>query len=122
VAESFLCRGEWIDWSNGATKALFECWAAMATESADRPGMTAVAAYLRWSLDSSGPGNRAFGMDREVFPDTLAGPAEIAALLEVIQRTADDPCRIPDVDWTPELRARWSERLDRMAAAVRAAL
>jgi hypothetical protein len=121
VAESFLCQGEWVEMSNGATESLFECWATAASVAGDRPGMAALAAFLRHALDASGPGSRAFGMDRDVFPDELAGAAGVAALLELIDRTVADPSRVPDVTWTPDLVESWAGRLGCMAAAVRAA-
>lgn len=119
MAESFLCGGEWVHLSNGATESLFEGWERLARAAAGRPGMTALAAYLRRSLDHEGAGCRAFGMDRESLPDELAGPAEAAALLAVVEQTAADPTLVPDINWSPELMSWWREQLTRMAQALR---
>jgi hypothetical protein len=102
VAESFRCRGEWVHFSNGATESLFEGWERLALSDATTSGMAAVAAYLRRAIDHGGAGCRAFGMDREFLPDELAGPAESAALLAVIERTVADPTLVPDVNWSPD--------------------
>jgi hypothetical protein len=120
MAESFLCCGEWVHRTNGATESLFECWEQLALAAAAQPGMTTVAAYLRARLDHAGVGVRSFGMDRDYMPDELAGPAESAALLAIIERTAHDPTLVPDVNWSPELVVWWRERLSRMAEALRA--
>jgi hypothetical protein len=120
VAESFLCRGKWIHFSNEATKSLFEGWERLALADARRPGMAVVAAYLRERLDRGGAGCRAFGMDREFLPDELTGPAETAALLAVVERTVADPTLVPDVNWSPELLEWWRGQLARMAEALRA--
>ncbi len=119
VAESFVCRGEWVHFTNGATVSLFEGWERLAVADAGRPGMAGVAAYLRRAIDHSGAGARAFGMDREFLPDELAGLAESAALLAVVERTVADPTLIPDVDWSPEGVESWRERFARMAEALR---
>ena len=118
--ESFLCGGVWVDFSNGATESLFEGWEQLARADPSRPGMAVVAAYLRRSLDREGPGTRAFGMDRELLPDELTRPAELAALRAVVERTAADPTLVPDVNWSPEVLASWRERLTRMVQALRA--
>ena len=120
MAESFLCGGEWVHLSNGATESLFECWERLAKAAADQPGMATLAAYLRRSLNHAGAGARAFGMDREFLPDELAGPRETAALLAVVEQTAADPTLVPDVNWSPELLAWWGEQLKRMAQALTA--
>lgn len=120
MAESFVCRGEWVHFTNGATASLFEGWERLALADATRPGMAAVATNLRRAIDHSGAGARAFGMDREFLPDELAGPAERAALLAVVERTVADPTLIPDVGWSPEGVESWRERLTCMAAALRA--
>jgi hypothetical protein len=99
---------------------LFECWERLARAAADQPGMAALTAYLRRSLDHGGAGGRAFGMDREFLPDELAGPQETAALLEVVEQTAADPTLVPDVNWSPKLLAWWGDQLKRMAQALRA--
>jgi hypothetical protein len=122
VAESFVCGGHWVDFSNGATESLFECWERLALADASTPGMTELAAYLRRSLDRGGPGGRAFGMDREFLPDELAGPAELAAVLAVVERTAEDPTLVDDVNWSPEAIASWRERLALMVGALRAGI
>lgn len=119
MAESFLCGGEWVHLSNGATESLFECWERLARAAADQPGMAVLAAYLRRALDHGGAGARAFGMDREFLPDELVGARETAALLEVVEQTAADPTLVPDVNWSPELLAWWGEQLNRMAQALR---
>jgi hypothetical protein len=121
VAESFLCRGEWVHFTNGATESLFEGWVRLALADAAAPGMAAVAAYLRRAIDHGGAGARSFGMDREFLPDELGGPAESAALLAVIERTVSDPTLVPDVNWSPELLVSWRERLTRIADALRVA-
>lgn len=122
MAESFLCAGEWVHLSNGATESLFEGWERLARSNSSRPGMVAVAAYLRRSLEGEGAGCRAFGMDREYLPEGLSGPAEIAALLAVAEQTAADPTLIPDIPWSPDLSAWWRDRLSLMVLALRTAL
>jgi hypothetical protein len=59
-------------------------------------------------------------MDFEFLPNELAAPAELAALLAVVERTVADPTLIPDVDWSLELVESWRERLARIAEALRA--
>ena len=81
--------------------------------------MAAVAAFLRRTLDGSGVGCMAFGMDRAELPAELAGPAELAALLAVAEQTAADPTLIPDVNWSPELLDFWRKLLARMVRALR---
>ena len=83
-----------------------------------RPGMAALADYLRQTLDGSGVGFMAFGLDREFLPAALAGPAESAALLAVAEQTAADPTLIPDVAWSPELLDWWHGKLARMVRAL----
>jgi hypothetical protein len=117
--ESFSCAGEWIDLSNGAAESLLEAWERLALSAQGRPGMTALAAYLRKQLDHGGAGARAFGMDREFLPDELAGQAESTALLAVVEQTVQDPTLIQDVNWTPDLMESWRGRLSQMAAALR---
>ena len=119
MSEVFLCRGERVHFSNGATESLFECWKRLAQEDAGRPGMAAVAACLRERLANYGDGCRSFGMDPEFLPDELAGPNESAALLAVVERTVADPTLVPEVNWSPELLAWWRRQLARMAEALR---
>lgn len=119
MAESFLCRGERVHFSNGATESLFEAWERLALADAGRPGMAAVAAYLQRALDHEGAGARAFGMDREFRPDELAGSAASAALLAVVEQTVADPTLVPDVNWSPELLEWWRGQLARLAEALR---
>ena len=119
VAESFLCCGEWVYLSNGGTAALFEGWERLARSDAGRPGMAAVAVYLRRTLDGSAVGCMAFGMDWEELPVELAGPDEVAALLTVAERTAADPTLVPDVVWSPELLDWWRVKLARLLQALR---
>ena len=76
-----------------------------------------IAAYLRRAINHGGAGARAFGMDREFLPDELAGPAESAALLAVVEQTVADPTLVPDVNWSPELLEWWRGQLARMAEA-----
>lgn len=121
MAESFLCCGEWVHLSSGATESLLEGWERLARADAGRPGMAEVAACLRNRLDREGAGCRAFGMDWQVLPDELARPAEASALLTLIERTVSDPTLIPDVKWSPGLIMWWRGLLARMAAALRAA-
>ena len=119
MAESFGCCAGWVDFTNGAVESLFECWERLARADAGRPGMGTLASYLRRAIDHRGPGDRAFGMDREYLPDELAGPAELAALIVVVGRTATDPTLVSDVNWSPELLASWRERLGRLVEALR---
>ena len=119
MAELFLCSGQAVYLSNGGAVALFEGWERLAQADAGRPGMAAVAAFLRRTLDGSGVGCMAFGMDRAELPAELAGPAELAALLAVAEQTAADPTLIPDVNWSPELLDFWRELLARMVWALR---
>lgn len=119
MAESFLCRGEWVHLSNGGAAALFEGWERLAREDAGQPGMANLAAHLHRIVNSSGVGCMAFGMDRQYLPDELTGPAELTALLTVAERTARDPTLIPDVNWSPELLEMWRGKLARIVRALR---
>ena len=119
VAESFLCSGEWVHLSNGGAVTLFQGWERLARAAAGQPGMAALAGYLRQTLDGSGVGCMAFGMDREELPVELAGPDEVAALLSVAEQTAADPMLIPDVAWSPEVLDWWRGKLARLLQALR---
>ena len=114
MAELFLCSGEAVSSSNGAAAALFEGWERLASR---RSGMAALAIHLRQCLDGSGVRCMAFGTDRESLPAELAGPAEAAALLTVLERTAADPTVIPDVAWSPELLDWWRGKLARQGGS-----
>ncbi|MBX9582493.1 MAG: hypothetical protein K2X87_19485 [Gemmataceae bacterium] len=119
MAELFLCRGEPVHLSNGGTAALFEEWERLAREDAGRPGMANLADYLHRTMNYSGVGCMAFGLDRQYLPGELAGPAESAALLRVAERTARNPTLIRGVNWSPELLDMWYGVLVRMARALR---
>ena len=119
VAESFLCSGEWVHLSNGGAVALFEGWERLARADAGRPGMAVLAEYLRQTLDGSGVGCMAFGMDWEELPDELAGPDEVAALLTVAERTAADPTLVADVDLSPVVLDWWRGKLAHLLQALR---
>jgi hypothetical protein len=115
----FRCCGEWVYLSNGGAAALFEGWERLARSEVGRPGMAALADYLRRTVDGSGVGCMAFGMDWEELPAELSGPDELAALLAVAERTAADPMLVPDIQWSPELLAWWRGVLARMVGALR---
>lgn len=118
MAESFLCCGELVFFSSGATVSLFEGWERLALTDSWRPGMLAVATYLRRQVECGGDGCRSFGMDYEFLPDEMAGFTEAAALPAVVERTVADPRLIPDVNWSLELLAWWRGQLFRMAKAL----
>lgn len=111
MGEHFLCHAQWVRFSNGAIVSLLQHWAMRADQRISEPGMRAVRNYLWDRLISGADGGRAFGMDREVFPEALFTPETVAALAELIEETARDVTAISDVRFDGDLSRNWERRL-----------
>jgi hypothetical protein len=120
LAETFWCSGERVKFSNGATELLLRHWLMRAEACSDRPGMTAVAAFLRHQLMEIGDGGRAFGMDRDCYPTELSEPEKASALAMLIAETAADATQISGIEWDPHHQLWWESRLQQLARAIQA--
>ena len=92
VPNSFKCLGESIDFSNGATEALYKHWLRLLKDEPDRPGKRILQPFLERMADLAGSslGISGFGMTADRMPEPLLDMRAAWTLMRLVRLTAED--------------------------------
>ena len=125
MAETYICNGEMVHFSNGACQVLQLTWAKIAEERSDESGMRELSEALNRASEHA-TGLSAVGIDSECLGEPFSLKRVKLAWLETMRVLIDDiRCCGPisagmDVTWDSELRESWIARLTKMANCLEA--
>jgi hypothetical protein len=119
MAETFICRGEHVHFTNGGCHQLYLTW----TKCAEKLQYLDLAASLR-DRTTLGWGCAADGIDAEYLSDEFGSAERKKQFLHVMDFLLDDIkshgkiAKNMDVKWDEELRSGWADRLMKLRDAL----
>ena len=102
----FLCNGERVAFTNGATELVYQHWLRLLEREPDQPGKRILGPVLEQYADlaASSAGISGMGMDRDAMPEALLDMRAAWTLMKLVRLTGED---VRSIEGIP--REAWDE-------------